>query len=188
MEGLVPAFVAAMLTQAIDRSAWLTAILADRYGRPLVVAFAALLAHGFGNALAAIGGGLIAPTLTPNARQLVVALALASAAVGALVPAKEPDRLAGWKLGSFATAFAGISILSLGASTQFFTLAFASASGLPASVAMGAIAGAGAVHLGAALMGERDWQRLPWRATRIFLGLACVVAAIGVAGSALRLI
>ena len=56
MEALVPAFLLAAITQLCDKPAMLTAILADRYGRPLTVALAAGFAHAAGN----FAAGLIA--------------------------------------------------------------------------------------------------------------------------------
>lgn len=186
MDALVPAFVAALLTQAGDRSPWLVAILADRYGRPFTVALAALLAHAAGNAIAGAGGALIAPMLTPNAKQLLLALALGFAAIGAFWLVKPPDRLDGWRLGAWLTSFLGIFILALGDATQFFTLVFAAQSGWLAVV--GATAGAFAVNLGAALLGEHAWTRLPLRAARLGLGVLALAGSAVLAVGALRLI
>ena len=111
MEALVPAFIAALLTQVGERSAMLTAILADRYGRPLTVAVAAGLAHAGGNALAAIGALWVAPMLNSNAQALLLAIALLFAGLGGLWPVKKPDRLEHWKLGSLLTPFLAIFIL-----------------------------------------------------------------------------
>ncbi len=189
MEALVPAFIAALLTQAGDRSPWLVAILADRYGRPFTVAFAAVLAHSAGIAIAATGGMLIAPTLTPNARQMLVALALVFAAMGLLWRLKAPDRLENWKLGGFLTALFGVFILALGDTTQFFTLAFAaSGPSSPVFAAAGAIMGVVVVNLAAALMGELSWRQLPIRRFRIGFGIICLALGLFLAASARRLI
>lgn len=186
MDALVPAFVAALLAQLGDRSPWLVAILADRHGRPVTIAFAALLAHGVGNSIAGIGGVLIAPMLTPNAKQLLLALALAFAALGALWRTKVPDRLESWRLGRWLTAFLGVFILALGDTTQFFTLVFAAQSGWLAIV--GATFGAFAVNLAAALLGERVWRRLPLRSFSIGIGMLALAAGAVLAAGALRLI
>ncbi|MEG3181125.1 TMEM165/GDT1 family protein [Sphingomonas sp. LT1P40] len=188
MEALVPAFIAALLTQVGDRSPWLVAILADRYGRPFTVALAAILAHGAGIAIAATGGMLIAPMLTPNARQLMLALALIFAAMGLLWRLKTPDRLEGWRLGSFLTALFGIFILALGDTTQFFTLAFAARGPSPVLAGAGALAGVAVVNLAAALMGELSWRQLPIRGFRIGFGIVCLAGGLFLAAGALRLI
>jgi putative Ca2+/H+ antiporter (TMEM165/GDT1 family) len=186
LDALVPAFVAALLTQIGDRSPWLVAILADRYAKPFTVAFAALLAHAIGNAVAGLGGVLVAPMLTPNARQLLVALALGFAAVGALWRMRPPDRLEGWRLGAWLTPLLGVFILALGESTQFFTLVFAAQSGWLAIV--GATLGAGSVNVAAALLGEQAWRRMPIRGFRIGFGLLALAGAAVLAAGALRLI
>lgn len=188
LEALVPAFVAALLVQIGDRSPWLVAILADRHGRPFTVAFAALLAHVAGNAIAGAGGLLIGPMLTPNAQQLLLAVALIFAAVGALGRLKAPDRLEGWRLGSLATTFLGVFILALGDTTQFLTLVFAARGPSPWLATVGASAAAFAVALAAALIGERAWRRLPLRQYRVMLGLLCLAGGALFGVKALRLI
>lgn len=188
MDSLVPAFIAVLLTQAGDRSPWLVAILADRFGKPFTVAFAALLGHAVGNAVAATGGLLIAPMLTPNARQLLLALALAFAAAGALWRLKPPERLEGWKLGAFLTPLLGIFILAAGDTTQFFTLAFAAQGPAPVLAAAGATVAVLVVNTAAALLGEAAWRKLPMRYYRIGFGLVCLVGAFILAIGALRLI
>lgn len=188
MDALVPAFIAVLLTQAGDRSPWLVAVLADRYGKPLVVALAALLAHAAGNAIAAAGGLLIAPMLTPNARQLLLALALLFAAMGALWRLKPPERLERWKLGAFATPLLGVFILAAGDTSQFFTLAFAARGPSPVLAAIGATLGALTVNTAAALMGEKAWRKLPYGPYRVGFGLLCLVTGLILAAGALRLI
>lgn len=188
MDALVPAFVAALLAQIGDRSPWLVAILSDRYGKPLTVAFAALLAHGVGNAIAGGGAMLIAPLLTPNAKQLLIALALVAAAFGAFARLNPPDALSGWRLGAFLTPLLGIFILALGDTTQFFAFVFAVSGTSPWFAVAGATAGAFAVNLAAALIGERGWMRLPVRGFRIAFGLLALCGGAVLAASALRLI
>ena len=188
MDSLVPAFIAVLLTQAGDRSPWLVAILSDRYDRPLTVLFAAVLAHAAGNAVAATGGMLIAPMLTPNARQLMLALALGFAAMGALWRLKPPERLDGWKLGAFLTPLLGVFILAAGDTTQFFTFAFAAHGPSPVLAAVGATAAVAVVNFVAALIGESAWRKLPIRAYRIGFGLLCLAFGLVFAADALRLI
>jgi putative Ca2+/H+ antiporter (TMEM165/GDT1 family) len=186
LDTLVPAFVAALLTQTGDRSPWLVAVLADRYGKPFTVAFAALLAHAAGNAIAGFGGLFIAPMLTPNAKQLLLALALGFAALGALWRLRPPDRLEGWRLGAWLTSLLGVFILALGDSTQFFTLALAAQAGWLAVI--GATLGAASVSLAAALLGEQAWRKLPIRSFRTGTGLLALAGSAVLAAGALRLI
>ncbi len=187
MEALVPAFIAALLTQLGDRPAMLTAILADRYGRPLTIAFAAGLAHGAGNAFAALAGSATAPLLTPNAQALFLAVAFLIGGLGALWPVKPPARLDTWHIGSLLTGFLGVFSLALGGQSQFFTLAFA-VRGEPWFAAAGATAGAFAVAFVAAVLGELSWRRIPFRSFRVLTGLLFLVAAAVIGAGALRLL
>ncbi|RYD48061.1 MAG: hypothetical protein EOP60_16360 [Sphingomonadales bacterium] len=125
MEALVPAFLLAVLTQLGERPALLTAILSDRFGRPLTVALAAGLAQGAGNALAALAGLALAPTLISNAQSLFLAIALLMAGLSGLWRVKLKSRLDNWQLGPLFTPLIAIFFLTLGGNTQFFTLALA---------------------------------------------------------------
>lgn len=186
MEALVPAFLLAVLTQLCDKPALLCAILADRYGRPLAVAVAAGIAHAAINFAAGFGGSLIGPMMTPNARALLLAMALIFGALGAIGSNRVKDRLGGWKLGSFFTALLGVLILAFGESTPFFTLALATG-GQPWFAAAGASIGAFGVAFVAALLGERSWAALPWRWLRILSGIGFLVAGCWIGVNALRL-
>lgn len=186
MEALVPAFLLAVLTQLCDKPAMLGAILADRYGRPLTIAVAAGLAQAATNFAAGLGGTLIGPMMTPNARALLLAMALIFGALGTIGSNRIKDRLDGWKLGSFLTAFLGVLILSFGESTPFFTLAL-STGGQPWFAAAGASIGAFGVGFVAAVLGERIWAATPWRWLRILSGIAFLVAGCWIGVNALRL-
>ncbi|CAN5391056.1 hypothetical protein BH10PSE15_BH10PSE15_12900 [soil metagenome] len=182
------AFVAAMLIEVGDRTPWLAAILGDRFGKRAAVIVATLLALALGNGIAGYGGGLVAAHLTPNARALLLSLALLSAGFGAFGKLKVPDRLATWRIGGFLTSFFGIFILAFGDRTQFATMAFAARSDAPVLAAIGATLGAGLVNVAGAIAGESVRARLPIRATRIGTGLLlCAIGAIS-GLSALRLI
>ena len=188
MEALVPAFIAALLCQATDRAAWLSAILADRYRRPLMVALVALVVNIVGNGAAALGALLIAPTLAPVPLSLLLALALGVAGVDGLRPLRLPDRFDGWRLGPLLTPLIGLAMLVSGDRTQFLTFAFAARTGTPWQAAAGAIAGAFVVHVASAYAGERAWRRLPLRSLRIVAAAIALIAAGVVALAAFDLI
>lgn len=172
------ALVAVALAQATDRTPLLAAILADRYGR-LPVLLGAVAALALGHGVAAAGGALVAPMLTPNARQLLLALALIFAGVSAPFPGRSPDRLAGWRLGALATSFLGLVIMAFGDSAQFITAAAAARSPVPPLAAVGATLGSLAVVVPAAMLGEAGWQRLPLRRLRLAIaGLLLVTGTI----------
>jgi putative Ca2+/H+ antiporter (TMEM165/GDT1 family) len=188
MDALMAALVAAAFAQVGDRPAWLASILADRYRAPgLVIAAAAVALLGAG-LLAAAAGALLAPRLTPEARQLFLALALLFQGGGALFPVKPPDRLAGWRLGAALTSLIGLFILAFGDGVQFIVLALAARAQLPWLAAVGAMLGSLAVIAPAAILGEAGWTGLPLVTLRRIIGVLFVLAAIGLGLSALRLI
>ena len=182
------ALVAAALAQIGDRPAWLTAILADRCRKPWLILAAAALAVAAAGAIAASAGAWIAPKLAPNARQLMLALALGLQGAGAFWPVKPPDRLAGWRLGAFLTSFAGLFILTFGDGLMFIVLALAARSPVPALAAVGATLGSLAVLAPAALMGEAAWLKLPLVVVRRVAGALFLIAGLVLGLGALRLI
>ncbi|KRC79854.1 TMEM165/GDT1 family protein [Sphingomonas sp. Root241] len=185
MEALVPAFVLALLAQPGDRPALLTAILADRFRRPLLVALAAGLAHGIGSVVAALAGGAL--TLTPEARSLLLAVALVAGGVTGLWRTALPSRLERWHFGPFLTPLAGLFVLALGEQTQFFTFALA-ASGMPWFAGAGSTLGALVVAVAAALLGEARWTALPLRWLRLGAAAIFLVAGVVIALNALDLL
>lgn len=182
------ALVAAALAQIGDRPAWLAAVLADRYRAPGIVIVAGALALAGASAMAAVGGALVAPRLTPEARQLLLALALLLQGIDAVVRAKPPERLDGWRLGAFGTALIGLFILFFGDGVQFVVAALAARSPVPALAAIGATLGGIAVLAPAAMLGERAWLRQPLVRARRVIGALFVLAALPIGLGALRLI
>jgi putative Ca2+/H+ antiporter (TMEM165/GDT1 family) len=180
------ALVAAALIQVGDRPAWLAAILADRFRAPVTVVAMAALAIAAASALAVVGGMLVAPYLTPEAKAAFLALALVLQGGGALFPAKAPDRLDGWRIGAAATSLLGLFILAFGDGLQFVVVALAARAAVPWLAAVGATLGAVAVIAPAALLGERDWCRLPLagvrRAIAVLFLIGGVVLALGGVG------
>jgi putative Ca2+/H+ antiporter (TMEM165/GDT1 family) len=187
MDALMAALFAAALVQVGDRTAWLTAILVDRFRRPGHVLVAAALAVAGASGIAATGGALVAPLLTPNARALLLALALALQGGGALFAAKPPDRLDGWRLGAFATAGVGLFVLAFGDGAQFIVAALAARGGSPWGAAIGATIGSLAVLVPAGLVGERAWTAAPLPAVRRAIGIVFIMTGLVLGLGALRL-
>ncbi len=188
MDALMAALVAAALAQVGDRPAWLAAILADRYrAGGLVIAMAALAILAAGLAAAA-AGALLAPRMTPEAKQLFLALALLFQGVGAWFPVKAPDRLTGWRLGAALTSLLGLFILAFGDGIQFIVLALAARATWPWIAAVGATLGSLAVIVPAAMLGEKGWTALPLRAARRAIGALFVVVASWLGLAALGLV
>lgn len=189
MDALMAAFVGACLCQASDRTAWLAAIMGDRYHRPTTLMIAATVALALGNGLGAVGGTLIAPIMTPNARALFLAIALISAGGSAFFRLKVPDRMAGWRTGAFATTLIALLAIGVGDRTQFLTMAIATRTPDAATfAAIGATLGSLVVLIPALIAGERAYLALPLRASRFAIGVVLLLAGIGIGLNALRLI
>ncbi|MBR0553279.1 TMEM165/GDT1 family protein [Stakelama marina] len=188
MDALVPAFIAALLAQAGDRPPWLAAILSSRYRTPLTIFVAVALVQAASAAIAVVGSEIVRPVLNPDARSLMLALALLFAGAGALWPVRISDRLDGWRIGAFATAFLGLLILALGDRTQFLTAGIALDSAHPVLAGIGAATGASAANLPAIYLGERAWCALPLKWLRIASGGAFLLIGCIMALGALRLI
>jgi putative Ca2+/H+ antiporter (TMEM165/GDT1 family) len=182
------ALVLGAICQAGDKTPWLAAILADRFRtRGLVIAATAIgLAANY--ALGVAGALLIAPLLTPNARLLLLALALVLAGVSTTLRGTSPDRLENWRLGAFGTSAIGLAIMIFGDRMQFVVVALAAGSPLPWLTAIGATIGALAVAAPAAVIGERQWLALPQRTIRWASAVLLVVAGLVFGLSAARLI
>jgi len=181
------ALVAALLIHATDRTPWLIATLGTRYRQHALIVLGAVAALALVNGLAATGGAVIAPRLTPNARALFLALALAAAALGCFATLKPPESLAGWRTGPFATPLIGMLTLGFG-SVQFVTMALALRVGEPVFAMIGATIG-GAVIVAAGLaLGETNVAPLRRRPVRAGVGAVLAIAASIAALSALRLI
>jgi putative Ca2+/H+ antiporter (TMEM165/GDT1 family) len=187
VDALMAALVAAALAQVGDRTAWLPAILADRYGPARVIAMAALAIIA-ASGLAAFGGALLAPMLAPNAKQLMLALAILLQGGGALFPAKAPERLEAWRVGALATSFLGVFILAFGDGVQFIVVMLAARTPVPALAAVGATAGSLAVIVPAVVMGEAVWTKLPLKGFRIGIGVVFLLTGAFLALGALDLI
>lgn len=187
MDGLVAAFVAALILQAGDRMPWLAAILADRRGAG-GVCFGALFAVAGLYALAAIGGALLAPEMSPNARALFLAFSLIAGGSMGFGKLKPPSRFEGSKGGGFLIALIGLAALGLGDRTQFVALALAARSPEPWLAGIGAGLGSFVVIAAGALAGEDLRKSAPIAIFRGVTGALFMLIGLMMAVSALRLI
>ncbi len=187
MDPLVPAFVAVLLAGWTDKPAALAAVLADRFG-PHAVWPGAVLALAAGFALAAVGGVLVAPLLTPNARALLLALALVSAGGAALWRGGRFDRLEGWRIPGSLTSLFGLFILTLGDRSQFLAFALTARTPQPWLAAIGGTLAAAIPIVAAMILGERGWAALPHRAIGIGAGSLLLLTGAITGLGALRLL
>lgn len=188
MDALVAAFVAGLLLAVGDRTTWLAAILADRYRRPGLVLIGAAFAFAGGGAIAAVAGTLMAPFLTPNARALLLGIALVLAGLGGFFRPKRPEALAGWRTGALLTPLLGLFILAFGERTEFVTAALAARSPLPALAGVGGALGALVGLIPAVALGERGLTALPLTLARIIIGIGVLLTGLIIGLGALRLL
>lgn len=186
MDPLVPALVAVLLAGVGDRPPLLAAILSDRLGRGAV--WGAVVAQAIGFVLAAIGGMVVAPYLTPDARNLLLALALLSAGGATMFAATIKDRLDHWRLPPFLTGSLGVGILALGDRSQFLLFTLVARTPDPVPGVIGATLAAATLTLTAATLGERGWLALPFRPLRPAIGALLLLAGAVLGLGALRLL
>ncbi len=166
------ALVAALLTQASDRTPWLTAVLSTRFAKPGAIILGAAIALTAGNGIAAALGAYLAPRIPLAGRDLMLALTLVSAGGSALFPIKLKDRLGGWKIGAFLTSLLGVATMAAGDRAQFITFALGARSPDAAILAaIGATIGALAVNIPAILLGEAWYKALPMTPIRVTIGI-----------------
>lgn len=182
------ALVAAALAQIGDRTPWLAAIMADRYRQPRLVIAMATLALLAASGIAAAAAALIATRMTPEAKQLFLALSLLLQGGGSVVAAKAPDRLQGWRLGAVLTSLIGLFILAFGDGIQLIVLALAARTTFPWMAAAGATLGSLAMIVPAAVIGESAWLALPLTRARLVIAIGFVIAGIWLGLSAVALI
>ncbi|MGJ3628684.1 TMEM165/GDT1 family protein [Sphingomonas sp. MMS24-JH45] len=180
------ALVLGAITQGLDRTPWLAAILADRLGRATTIV-ALILALAANYAIGVAGGRLLAPVMTPEAKLLLLALALALAGLGTGWRVARPEALERWRLPGGLTAVLGLFIMAFGDRMQFVVAALAAESAALGRRG-GRNAGAGLAATAAA-MGEAAWlKRCSSPAIRLAAAVVLTVAGIVVALNALRLV
>lgn len=181
------ALVAAVGCLAADRPAWLAAILADRFGAAKVLAGTAL-ALAAASAIAVVGGMLLAPLLTPEAKALFLGLALLLQGAGLLIGMKRPDALASWRLPGLLVAALGLFVHFFGDGLQLIVAALAARSTLPWAALAGALVGGTAALVAPALLGEAEWRRWPLTLLRRLAAAAFLVTGLWVGSSALKIL
>ncbi|MES2336743.1 MAG: hypothetical protein V4537_01450 [Pseudomonadota bacterium] len=182
MDALVPAFIAALLAGIGDRPSRLAAMLGDRGALYQVVA-GLILGHAVGIGISVVGAIVIAPLLTPNARALMLAIALLFAGIGALWGGRRPAPPTG---NAFVAAATGSFVM--GDRTAFLAFGLAIKGSAPLLAGIGALAGATLLATVAAMVGAHAWERLPLALLSRIAGALLLVTGLVVAGGALRVI
>lgn len=158
MDALLSALFLCFLVETASKASWLYQALMEhergRDGRNRAVIAIMVLAACCNAAIGGFGGYFLATMLTPEARNLFLALTLASAGISLLLPHKTPNRLralpfGSLPFGSLLAGFAGLFLLGLGGGTVFLIAGIATATAYPALAAIG---GAAAIILATLVM------------------------------------
>lgn len=179
------ALVAALLIRVTDPSADMVAITAERSRKTGVVVLGVVIALFVTQAVAAIGGWLVAPHLNVHAARLLFAFSLLMAGGGAIWPRKPVKPSDGGH--PFVATTSKLIASGIGDRTMFATFAVA-AGGVPVLAGIGGLVGGLVVLIGAAITGETLWRDRPARAVDLTIGGVLVAAGAWLAVSALRLI
>jgi putative Ca2+/H+ antiporter (TMEM165/GDT1 family) len=185
MDVLVISFVAALLATWSDKTQLVTAMLAERTQRPLLVLAGLFLALAAGSIVAAIAGTYVGHLINPRAATLLTALALLFAGGSGLIM-RRPPKPATVKL-PLLTAFILCLAAEMGDRTQFLTFALAGRYDSAPFAAAGATAGAFAACLPALILGEKLRTATPFRALRYIGAALFLITGFIVAVQALRL-
>ena len=176
MPSLFLALLASALAALGTRQARLVAQLSASLGGSVGLLAVCWLTAAGASAVAAWGGGLVAPVLAGPAKTMFVAAALAVAAIELAWPMRskppaEPTR----SLGAIAL------VLGVGQVTdaaRFLVLALSVATGNPVLAAAGGALGSGAVLTLAWTLGAEWETRLPLAAIRLALAALFLIAAL----------
>ena len=186
MDALLIAFFLSLIAESGGRLPMLFRALHARYRSGAAVIAGMILAVGANAAIAAWAGAAVGNMLTPEARSLLLALALAWAGAGLLFAARPPDELAGWRTGAFLTSMAGLFILGFGESGSFLIAGVAVSRADPWMAGAGGMAG-GAVACLAPLAAGAAMPKRGLKALRTGAAALLLLLGFSIAMTALRL-
>lgn len=187
MDSLIPAFVAAFFGEFGDKSWWLALALGAAYqGR--IAPYIGICLAAIANCVFSAGvGHLIAPLLTINARNMMLAITLILGAATMCLKRGEVQPRK-WPLGSVGGAFFGFLLYQVLGNTGFLTFGIAVKSGSFAVTSIGASAGVMVAAAIAYWVGPEVAKNLPVRGLRYGIGGVMLLIGLPLFASALRLI
>jgi Ca2+/H+ antiporter, TMEM165/GDT1 family len=182
MDALLPALIAVLLSETGGKTQGLAHRAAMARNGVAPVLLALLLTTTVGLGVAAFGGSIVARYLTPDARNLLAALALLFAGVPMLLPIRRkpaaPPRF-------LVPAFA---IAQFGDAAQFIVFAIAAQADMAVLAGVGGVMGGVAASLPAMLL-QSDWPgKVPVKALRLVAATLLIGVGLWLAVGALRLI
>ncbi len=175
MPALFLSLIAAALALAGGRSARLAAQLSASLGGSAGLLAVCWFTAAASSAVAAWGGGILAPELNANGKTMFVAVALAVAALELAWPQRrkgpaEPTR----SLGAITLVLLAGQVTD---AARFLVLALSVATGMPVLAAVGGAIGTGATLTLAWASGAAWEERLPLGAIRLGIAALFLVAA-----------
>jgi len=187
MDALLIALLLTLLVEAGGRLPPLYAALKRRYEGSVAVTAGMIVAMAANAAIGAMAGGLIASMLSPEARNLFWALALAGAAGGLLWRGKGLEKeLSGWRVGALPTSALGLFLLGFGEAPAFLIAGIAASRADPWMAGIGGTLGGVGAMLAMGSIGKEIPPRL-LKGGRIALALFLLLCAFIIAMNALRL-
>lgn len=171
MDSLLVTLFSVLLTEMGDRPQILAAALALRFRNERVVIAALAFSTAVNCAISAAAGSVIDQWISEDPVHLFNGLAYVSAGVAMLWWRRPVDLLAGWNMGPFLTAFAGLFILQFGDKAQFIIGANAAMTPHWGFTAVGGWLGIMAAVIPAILLKDQLARRLPLAQIRIAGGL-----------------
>jgi len=186
MDALLIALFLGFIVESGGKMPQLFCALHARYRGGAGLAAGASLAIAANMAVAAWAGEMIGGMLTPEARTLFLALALAAAGIGLAFAGRPPDALDHWRMGPFLTGLIGLFILGFGESAAFLVAGIAAARADPWMAGTGGTLGCIAACFGPAIAGVAVPDRFR-RAVRWSLAILLLLLGFVLAMQALRL-
>lgn len=141
MDALLSAFLVCLLCEFGGSTQRLALALAQRFRRDAAILIGILCAALANAALSSIAGRYVAASIGPDARSLLLAVALLSAGVGMIFKGRKPDLLDNWRTNAFTTALLGAFILGFGDSAQFMIFGIVTKMADPAMAVIGGALG-----------------------------------------------
>jgi len=188
MDALLLSLLLCAWTEIFGKQPLLFGALQSRFAGAWQTRLGLVAAIGANAAVAAWAAGLLNPALTPEARRLLLALALLFAAVTIWWRLRKPDLLEGWSLGPFATACLGLFILGFGESWTFLIVGIAVAFADPWMAAVGGALGTMAACALMPVLPETSVSQIRGPLSRQVTGALYGVTAFSIAMASLRLL
>lgn len=180
MPALLTSTAVVAVAEIGDKTQLLSLLLAARFGKPVPIIAAILLATIANHALAAWLGASIAGGIDPQWLRWLLATSFLAIALWALYPDRlDGGTTLGAKLGVFATSLLAFFLAEVGDKTQVATIALAARYTEFSAVLAGTTLGMMCANVPAVLLGERVTRWCPLRLIRWIAAALFALVGIG---------